>query len=92
MGNSGVLSTHFLDYLEDELDAWKCERNDELPFDFTGGFVGYLGYEMKAECGAIGSQISPHPDAAMFFTDRSHSLPQEIKSKNFSIWHQTISK
>eukprot|EP01135_Chromosphaera_perkinsii_P007181 Nk52_evm5s738 gene=Nk52_evmTU5s738 len=27
-----------------------------VPFDFKCGFVGYLGYEMKNECGALGEQ------------------------------------
>ena len=41
-----------------------------LPFDFQCGFVGYLGYEMKAECGAQNGHRSPHPDAGLLFADR----------------------
>ncbi len=41
-----------------------------LPFDFQCGFVGYLGYEMKAECGAPNGHRSPHPDAGLLFADR----------------------
>jgi hypothetical protein len=41
-----------------------------LPFDFWGGFVGYLGYEVRAECGAPASRYaSPLPDAALFLAD-----------------------
>lgn len=42
----------------------------ELPFDFQCGFVGYLGYEMKADCGAPQGHRSPHPDAGLLFADR----------------------
>jgi para-aminobenzoate synthetase len=42
----------------------------ESPFGFTGGFVGYLGYELKAECGSPTGHRSPHPDAALLFADR----------------------
>ena len=42
------------------------------PFDFRGGFVGYLGYETRAECGAqfLPSNAASTPDAAFFFADR----------------------
>lgn len=43
---------------------------DGLPFDFAGGFVGYLGYELKALCGAAQAHQSPHPDALLFLADR----------------------
>ena len=42
----------------------------ELPFDFTCGFAGYLGYELKAECGGALVHRSPLPDAALMFCDR----------------------
>ena len=42
----------------------------ELPFDFTCGFAGYLGYELKAECGGTLVHRSPLPDAALVFCDR----------------------
>ena len=45
----------------------------ELPFDFLGGWVGYLGYELRAEClphTAARRHASPTPDAAMFFVTR----------------------
>jgi para-aminobenzoate synthetase len=42
----------------------------ELPFDFTGGFVGYFGFELKAECGDRLTHASPLPDAAFLLCDR----------------------
>ena len=41
-----------------------------LPFDLVGGFVGYFGYELKAECGASARHISDLPDAVWIFADR----------------------
>jgi para-aminobenzoate synthetase len=38
------------DYLDAELRLRRCELG--LEFDFNGGFVGYLGYELKWECGS----------------------------------------
>ncbi len=42
----------------------------ELPFDFAGGWVGYLGYELKAECGARAAHVSSLPDCQLLFADR----------------------
>ncbi len=41
-----------------------------LPFPFHGGYVGYLGYELKADCGASNAHRAPTPDAAFIFADR----------------------
>ncbi|HUQ58825.1 aminodeoxychorismate synthase component I [Lentzea sp.] len=41
-----------------------------LPFDLTGGYVGYFGYELKAECGATARHSAETPDAAWMFADR----------------------
>jgi len=43
---------------------------EQLPFDFWGGFVGYLGYELKSECGGRAAHVAETPDAAWFFADR----------------------
>jgi para-aminobenzoate synthetase len=58
-----------LDWLDRSLAAFSIDDR-ELPFDFTGGFVGYLGYELKAECGSPLVHRSPHPDAMLLFADR----------------------
>ncbi|MFD8099445.1 aminodeoxychorismate synthase component I [Nocardia fluminea] len=58
-----------LDYLDRELRARHCET-PPLPFDFAGGYVGYLGYEVKADCGASIAHRSPTPDAQWIFADR----------------------
>jgi para-aminobenzoate synthetase len=42
----------------------------ELPFDFHGGFVGYLGYGMKGDCGAMPGPRAAQPDAVFLFLDR----------------------
>jgi para-aminobenzoate synthetase len=42
----------------------------DLPFEFQCGFAGWLGYELKAECGGDAAHESPLPDAAFVFADR----------------------
>jgi para-aminobenzoate synthetase len=44
--------------------------SDDLPFDFNCGFVGYLGYELKADCEGEAAHASSMPDAAFTFADR----------------------
>ncbi|MBV2366284.1 aminodeoxychorismate synthase component I [Streptomonospora nanhaiensis] len=41
-----------------------------LPFDFTGGYVGYLGYEVKADCGGRAAHRADTPDAVWLRCDR----------------------
>ncbi|PZD96699.1 aminodeoxychorismate synthase component I [Paenibacillus sambharensis] len=56
------------DYLERELAEYSC--SSPLPFDFTGGFAGCFGYELKAESGGDAVYASPLPDALFLFADR----------------------
>lgn len=71
---SSTMGTRFFDWLEGQLRTWRCRRPPEtasgLPFDFWGGFVGYLGYELKAECGGANCHAASTPDAAFFLADR----------------------
>ncbi|HEY7094496.1 MAG TPA: aminodeoxychorismate synthase component I [Ktedonobacterales bacterium] len=57
-------------YLAQELETRSCSAPD-LPFDFMGGFVGYFGYELKADCGASGAHRAETPDAAWLYATRS---------------------
>jgi para-aminobenzoate synthetase len=57
------------DYLDRELRRLGTV-GDELPFDLTCGFVGYLGYELKADCEGNLPHRSTLPDAAFVFADR----------------------
>ena len=57
------------DYCRRELERLRADA-PELPFDFVGGFAGYLGYELKAECGDRVTQTSTLPDAALLLCDR----------------------
>ena len=40
------------------------------PFDFTGGYIGYFGYELKAHCGAQRTHTAPTPDAVWMRCDQ----------------------
>jgi para-aminobenzoate synthetase len=43
----------------------------EVPFDFTGGYVGYFGYELKADSlRTPNSHVAQYPDATWLFADR----------------------
>ena len=68
-GGREELRESVLDYCERELTRLRADA-PELPFDFTCGFAGYLGYELKAELGGTLVHRSPLPDAALAFCDR----------------------
>jgi para-aminobenzoate synthetase len=57
------------DYLSAELRRLRGLCTD-LPFDFDCGFAGYLGYELKADCGGTAAHRAATPDAAFVFADR----------------------
>lgn len=67
------LKSGFFDFLKKELQSFTCQKEDYegLPFDFCGGYVGYIGYELKIECGAkYNRHKSQAPDACFFLADR----------------------
>ena len=57
------------DYLQERLSAQRPVQ-PELPFDFTGGFVGYFGYELKAELDGEAVHQAETPDAVWIMADR----------------------
>lgn len=69
-----ILQVLLWDFLDSSCKRWQCGVNAELaaalPFDFWGGYVGYLGYELKAQCGGCAAHQSELPDAALFCIDR----------------------
>jgi para-aminobenzoate synthetase len=58
----------------DLLDRELAQRSIEAPAGsapgLLGGFVGYLGYECKADCGAINAHRSDVPDAVLMLANR----------------------
>ncbi|GAA2735012.1 aminodeoxychorismate synthase component I [Streptomyces nogalater] len=71
-GPSGVetVDSPFLDWIRADLAARRVEV-PALPFGFALGWVGYLGYELKAETGGDRVHRAPHPDAGVIFADRA---------------------
>lgn len=60
----------FFDYLDEQMRLRATASPEGLPFEFNLGYVGYIGYELKAEtCGSMQNQ-SETPDAALLFADR----------------------
>ncbi|MET8872065.1 aminodeoxychorismate synthase component I [Nocardia sp. NPDC004604] len=68
-GNRRTVPGGILDYLAGQLHLRHTELPD-LPFDFACGYIGYLGYEVKADCGANAAHRAATPDAQWIFADR----------------------
>ncbi|WP_445633166.1 aminodeoxychorismate synthase component I [Nostoc sp. DSM 114161] len=64
------------EYLKREIERRHCS-SDELPFDFNCGFVGYFGYELKAECGSQLNYPSALPDAMFLLADRMIAIDHQ---------------
>ena len=64
------------DYLKRQLTSRQVDATG-LPFDFTGGYVGYFGYETKADCGSANRHRARTPDACWLFADRLIAVDHE---------------
>jgi len=68
-GKVEVFPESIFEYLARELRALR-QLSAGLPFGFDCGFVGYFGYELKAECDGEMAHFATTPDAAFVFADR----------------------
>jgi para-aminobenzoate synthetase len=64
-----VRDESIFDYLDRELAAL-AGLDADLPFGFQCGLVGYLGYELKAECDGDAAHSAVTPDASFIRADR----------------------
>jgi para-aminobenzoate synthetase len=72
-GAAGTTTEHasIFDLLDRELARHALEPPPAgLPPGLLGGFVGYLGYELKADCGSPNVHRSDMPDAVMMLANR----------------------
>jgi para-aminobenzoate synthetase len=68
-GSTAELGSIF-DVLDRELQARAIEPPAEPARGLLGGFVGYLGYECKADCGSPNTHQSDVPDAVLMLANR----------------------
>ena len=72
----GTTSRHpgtLFDHLQHQLAARALPATG-LPFEFNLGYVGYLGYETKADSGGTAAHHADTPDGAFVFADRMLAL------------------
>jgi para-aminobenzoate synthetase len=62
--------SNIFDLLDREVHKRAVEPPPGLPPGLIGGFVGYLGYELKADCGSPNVHRSDIPDAVMMLATR----------------------
>ena len=67
------------DYVERRIRSIVFEDNLKMPVPFKGGYVGYLGYELKADCGGSTAHRSRQADARMIFADRFLAFDHRFK-------------
>ncbi len=70
-GSTEEIDSTFFDYLNQQLKQRATPPRHDLPFAFGLGYVGYLGYELKADVGGQLVHTAQTPDASMVFADRA---------------------
>lgn len=58
------------DFLQKELERLEIDPPEGVDRGLVGGYVGYLGYELKADCGSVNVHSSDMPDAALMLANR----------------------
>jgi para-aminobenzoate synthetase len=69
-GVESIEHRSIFDYLDRELKRIKIDPPEGVDRGLVGGYVGYLGYELKADCGSPNVHSSDMPDAAMMLANR----------------------
>jgi para-aminobenzoate synthetase len=64
----------FFGVLDRELEDRAIEPPGDPDHGLIGGFVGYLGYELKADCGATNAHSSDVPDAVQMLANRTIAI------------------
>lgn len=70
-GTVESVDSTFFDYMDRQLKDRAVPPRNDLPFAFALGYIGYLGYELKADVGGQLVHTAPTPDASMVFADRA---------------------
>ncbi len=70
-GATQHIHSTFFDYIDAQLRERATPPRHDLPFAFGLGYVGYLGYELKADTGGQLVHTAATPDASMVFADRA---------------------
>jgi para-aminobenzoate synthetase len=68
--HTSIAHRSIFDVLDRELAAVAAEPPEGIARGLLGGYVGYLGYECKADCGSPNVHSSDMPDAAMMLANR----------------------
>ncbi|RAW92129.1 aminodeoxychorismate synthase component I [Photorhabdus laumondii] len=63
-----IVQGDFFSLMSQLLDVVAISTPKSMPLVFKGGFVGYLGYELKALTIGSNKYRSEHPDASLIFT------------------------
>ncbi|HTT95606.1 MAG TPA: aminodeoxychorismate synthase component I, partial [Solirubrobacterales bacterium] len=69
-GGEEVRHGSIFELLEHELEEVRAEAPIGVDRGLVGGYVGYLGYELKADCGSPNVHSSDLPDAALMLANR----------------------
>ncbi|HTA35718.1 MAG TPA: chorismate-binding protein, partial [Solirubrobacteraceae bacterium] len=69
-GASSSENASIFDVLDRELSARSLDFHEVPTRGLIGGFVGYLGYECKADCGSPNAHRSDVPDAVLMLANR----------------------
>jgi para-aminobenzoate synthetase len=69
-GETTVEAGSIFDILNRDLAHARIAPPESIASGLIGGYVGYLGYECKADCGSANVHRSDIPDAVMMFANR----------------------
>ena len=68
------------DFINRRIEAIGFVDQCPAPVPFKGGYVGYLGYELKADCGGRRTHVSSQPDAQFVFADRIVAFDHQTRT------------
>ena len=78
-GGEARFEESIFDYVNRRLRGFDFRDTMDMPVPFKGGFVGYLGYELKADCGGRNAHKSRQADAKLIFADRFIAFDHQFR-------------